>query len=292
MLSAGVRFPGEEGELSSIAIVGAGAAGRSLGRGLYDAGWSIRAVVTRSRASAESAVRAIGSGRPYENLTRWVLEADVVLIATPEEDIRTVGRELARMGGEEWKGKVVLHAGRSLNGDALSALGKLGADTGSIRPMQLFQRRGLSRLEGVLFAVEGSPGAVKKARKIARDLGGVPIELLSGTKRLCGAAAEAATAHVLGFLGCGVRLLADAGFSQRQATQAALHLCRAALHNFERFGGAQAWRAASSHGDPQAIAERTKALADYPSACRSALAAAEEIGAAVFARIPRGASRR
>lgn len=241
-------------------------------------------MITRSKATAAAAVRAIGAGRAHNVLTRWVLEADVVLIATPQSSIPGVARELARMGGEEWRGKTVLHAGWTLNSLALKPLALQGAETGSMRPMQLFSHKVPAQLEGVLFVVEGSGAAVRSARRITRDVGGIPIEISSVKKRLCGVAAEIATTSLLGIVGFASKLLADAGFSQRQANQAALHLCRMALNDFERFGGAESWRAASIRGDTLATAEHSAALAEYPAAFRYAFQATEELGLALFER--------
>lgn len=277
--------------MTSVAIVGAGAVGRSFGRGLCDAGWNIRAIVTRSKATAAAAVRAIGGGHAYDSLTRWVLEADAVLIATGEQMIPAVAGQLARMGGDEWRGKTVLHSGGATSSSVLAALAEQGAETGSIRPMQLFQRRGITELEGVLFVVEGSAGAVKKARRMALDVGGIAIEISSLKKRLCGAAAEIATTSILGLVAFASKLLTDAGFSQRQASQAALHLSRMALHNFARYGGTEAWKAASTRGDALATAEHARALSEYPPAFRYAFAAVEALGASIFERKAKAAGK-
>jgi len=49
----------------TVSIVGAGRVGKTLGKRLRERGWRIRAVVTRSAASARAAVRAIGAGTPF-----------------------------------------------------------------------------------------------------------------------------------------------------------------------------------------------------------------------------------
>lgn len=270
--------------MTTIAIVGAGSVGRALGRGLCDAGWTIAAVVARSHASAVEAVRAIGGGRAFNSLTRLLLEADVVLVTAPEHSIANVAAELARLGAEEWRGKIVLHTGCTLNRAALEPIERCGAATGSITPMQFFGRRAISSFDGILFAVEGSPTAVRMARKIARSLGGLPVRVRSERKALCGVAGEMVTAQALALVEAAMRLLVDAGFSRRQASRAALHLSRAALLNFERFGGAQAWSAASVSGDRKTVAEHTRVLAKYPRQYAAAYAAVERLGEFAFSR--------
>src|SRR5579859_5080662 len=95
--------------METLSIIGAGRVGRSLGRRLRELGWKIGAVVTRSEPSARKAVRSIGAGRAHAFLTRQVLAAQVILIATPDRGIAGVAEELARIGAEELRGKIVLH---------------------------------------------------------------------------------------------------------------------------------------------------------------------------------------
>src|SRR5438093_289261 len=75
---------------NSLAIIGAGRVGRTLGRGLREAGWKIGSVVTRSEASARRAVHFIGAGKAWAGLTRQVLLSQVILITTPDDQIAAV----------------------------------------------------------------------------------------------------------------------------------------------------------------------------------------------------------
>src|SRR5258708_12469461 len=104
---------------NSLAIIGAGRVGRALGRRLRDLGWKIGAVVTRSEASARKAVRFIGAGRAFAGLTRQILASPVILIATPDDRIAVVAQELARIGEEELRGRLVLHTTAALDSAAL-----------------------------------------------------------------------------------------------------------------------------------------------------------------------------
>ncbi len=276
--------------MTTIAIVGAGSVGRAFGRGLSDAGWNIAAVVARTQARAAEGVRAIGAGRAFHSLTRLVIAADVLLLTTRENALAPVSKELARLGGEEWRGKIVLHTGGTLNREVLAPLEKCGAATGSITPMQFFGRRAKTSFDGIMFAVEGSPTAIRMARKIARAVGGLPILVRSQKKANCGTAKEMVTAQALALVDAGVRLLMDAGFSRRQAARAGLHLSRAALHNFEQYGGADAWNAATSSGDANAVAKQLRSLAEFPGEFAAAYSSAERLGESLFPRRANGRS--
>src|SRR5579864_3205276 len=177
----------------TLAIIGAGRVGRALGRRLRELGWKIDVVVTRSEASSWRAVRFIGAGKPHGGLTRNLLASRVILIATPDDTISNIARDLARMGGEELRGKVVLHTSGAQDSRTLAPLKECGAAVGSMHPLQTFSGVGVPDLAGKVFAVEGDLVAVRTARQIARALGGSPVQIGVGKKVLYHAAAALAS---------------------------------------------------------------------------------------------------
>ena len=271
---------------TSLAIVGAGRVGRALGRQLRLAGWPITAVVTRSEASARRAARHIGAGRSFGGLTRLLLAADVVLIAVPDDSVTGLARRLAEMGGEEWKGKVILHTSGALDSRALGALERVGASTGSLHPLQSFSARVAPSLEGVWMVIEGHAKAVRVARQIARDLGGLPLHIRVDDKKAYHAAGVFSAAHVLTLIETGTRILASVGFSRRQAGPALLHLARQVLVNFERYGPGIAWSGPVARGDFGTVAGHVRALRNYPREYGEAYAAVHRLGARVLSRRP------
>src|SRR5271165_3108485 len=90
----------------TLSIVGTGRVGRALGRHLRQLGWRIGAVTGRSLGSARAAVRVIGGGQALGEPSPQVLNSRVILIATPDDVIESVARELSQIGGKEWRGKV------------------------------------------------------------------------------------------------------------------------------------------------------------------------------------------
>src|SRR5438132_1532193 len=188
---------------NSLAIIGAGRVGRTLGRGLREAGWKIGSVVTRSEASARRAVHFIGAGKAWAGLTRQVLLSQVILITTPDDQIAAVGRELARIGEGELRGRVVLHTSGATDSrttlprnspspirarvvlhtsgatdsSALEPLRAHGAIVGSMHPLQSFSGVAMPSLEGRVFAIEGETQAVRVARRVARELRGSPVRV-------------------------------------------------------------------------------------------------------------------
>jgi predicted short-subunit dehydrogenase-like oxidoreductase (DUF2520 family) len=250
---------------STISIFGAGRVGRGLAQRLLRLGWRIGAVVTRSKTKARSAVRKIGGGIPFGAPTRQVLAADVVLIATPDDAIARVAADLADFGGEEWRGKVVLHTSGVLDRTELSSLAYAGASTGSLHPLQTFSGRDAPDLEGTVFAVDGDRRALRMARGIARSLGGVPVTVEGRHKAAYHAAGALVAGHALALVEAATIVLMSSGFSRRQAVRALLPLMRQMLVNFERLGPRLAWTGPLSRGDYETIARHREALRRMPA---------------------------
>jgi predicted short-subunit dehydrogenase-like oxidoreductase (DUF2520 family) len=271
---------------TSLAIVGAGRVGRALGRRLRESGWHITSVVTRSESTARRAARYIGGGRPYGKLSRLIVETRVVLIAAPDDAVTELAAQLAQIGGEEWKGKIILHTSGALDRRALAPLQRFGAIVGSIHPLQSFSSRVAPPLEGVWMVIEGMPRALKVARRIAHDLGGVPVHVRLQDKSAYHSAGVLSAAHILALIETGTRILTSVGFSRRQASLALLQLSRQVLSNFEKFGAYVAWSGPAARGDFGTIAGHMKALKNYPAEYADAYAAVHRLGARVLARRP------
>lgn len=267
----------------TLAIVGAGRVGRTLGHKLRELGWSIGPVVTRSAATARAAVRTIGAGVPQGGLTRQVLAADIVVVATPDHAVADIATRLARQGAEEWCGKVVLHTSGSLSRDALKPLARCGASTGSMHPMQTFSGRGRTDLEGVIFGIDGDTRALRAARQIARVLGGVPV-VVNGTNRVAyHAAGGFAAQHVLSVMEAGTRILMSVGFARRQASRALMNLARQTLDNFERLGPRAAWTGPLARGDFGTVEKHMAALRRFPREYRAVYAALTRLAVQMLA---------
>ena len=287
-----------------VAIVGAGRVGSALGRLLHQRGWRIGPVITRSIRTAREARRRIGCGQPQAGLSDRVLwdallSADVILITTPDRAIGETASTLAAFGGsnrsgarqaarlkkraeesssKNWRGKIVLHTSGALGSDVLKPLEVCGAAIGSLHPLQTFSGRTLPSLVGTTCAIEGSPAATRMARRICRQLGGVPVLLPAASKAAYHAGAALAAGHVLALVETAARVLMKAGFSRKRAIGALLPLTRQTLENFERLGsslqgGGAAWTGPLSRADFAVIRRHARALRRFPREYGEAYAA-------------------
>ena len=271
----------------TLSIVGAGRVGRSLGRRLRELGWRIGVVTTRSNPTSRAAVRVIGAGHASDRLTRQVLASGVVLIAVPDSAIESVAADLAHLGGNEWRGKVVLHTSGALDASVLRALADAGAATGSIHPMQTFSSQGVPNLAGRVFGIDGSPAALKVARKMIRQMGGVAVRLSGANKAAYHAAGTFACAHVLGLLETATRLLMAQGFKRKQAARALLALTRQTLDNLERIGPRAAWTGPLTRGDLSTVQSHVDALSEFPPEYLDAYKSVSRLTSAVLSDEPK-----
>jgi predicted short-subunit dehydrogenase-like oxidoreductase (DUF2520 family) len=268
----------------TVSIVGAGRLGRTLGRCLREQGWRIGAVVTRSSSTSRAAVRAIGTGTAYRQLTRQALDADVILLTTPDDVLGSTADQLARLGREACRDKIILHTSGALDRSVLKPLARLGASTGSLHPMQTFSGSTVPNLKGIIFAVEGSPPARRAALAIARSFGGIPIPIESKSKPAYHAAGALVAGHALGLVEAATQILTQLGFPRRRAMQTLLPLIQQMLDNFERLGPRAAWTGPVARGDYAIVAKHMKALRRYPPEFQQSYAALARLATRVVSK--------
>ena len=273
----------------ALSIIGAGRVGRALGKSLRAQGWRIGVVVASTEANARKAVRFIGDGKPQSSLTRIVLSSSVILISTPDDVIGEVAAELARIGAEELRGKVVLHTSGTLDASALKPEKLFGAFVGSIHPLQTFSRVSVPPLEGRVFAVEGDPVAMRTARQIVRALGGIPVQIEGCKKPLYHAGAVLAAGLILAVEESSTRLLMATGMKRREAIRALLPLTRQVLDNFEGLGARSAWTGPLARGDYSVIATHIRGMKDQPVEITEAYVALNRLAARVLSADPQKA---
>ena len=245
----------------SLAILGAGRVGRALGRVLCEHGWQIGAVTARSGASARKAVKFIRAGRAFANIPPQVMAAKTILISVPDDAISEAAAELARVGGEQLRRKIVLHTSGACDADALQAVRDCGAFAASMHPLQTFNGLSVPPLKGKVFGIEGDPAAVRVARTIARALGGVPVNIRRENKVAYHSAGAFASGLVLSMEEAGVQILQNAGLPRREAQRALLSLSRQVLDHYEKLGPHKAWTGPLSRGDYGVVAAHEEAIA-------------------------------
>jgi predicted short-subunit dehydrogenase-like oxidoreductase (DUF2520 family) len=237
---------------------------------MRELGWRIGAVVTRSQSSARRAVRFIGAGTALVGLSRRVLASTCILIATPDGAIEEIANELARIGGQDLQGQVVLHTSGAMDSSVLHAARSCGASVGSMHPLQTFNGVTVPPLEGKVFAIEGDPMAVRTARKMARALGAAPSQIDARNKPLYHAAGALAAGHTLVVVEAAIQLLMSLGMKRSEAMRALLPMTKQVLQNYERLGPRAAWTGPLARGDYEVVAKHLNVLQQYSPEYRDA----------------------
>jgi predicted short-subunit dehydrogenase-like oxidoreductase (DUF2520 family) len=237
---------------------------------MRELGWRIGAVVTRNQSSARRAVRFIGAGTALVGLSRRVLASTCILIATPDGAIEEIANELARIGGQDLQGQVVLHTSGAMNSSVLHAARSCGASVGSMHPLQTFNGVTVPPLEGKVFAIEGDPMAVRTARKIARAIGAAPSQIDARNKPLYHAAGALAAGHTLVVVEAAIQLLMSLGMKRTEAMRALLPMTQQVLQNYERLGPRAAWTGPLARGDYEVVAKHSNVLQQYSEQYRDA----------------------
>lgn len=208
----------------TVAIVGTGRVGTSIGVALCSAGYRI--IGLSSRGKKDSPLFSVCnnfSARPYE-VTGL---ADIVFLTVPDDVIEDVCRKIANLGGFK-DGSLVIHTSGALSSDILSSA--KGCRYLSIHPVKLFTSLCPISLKGVYFSVEGSD--TDTGIRIVKDIGGIPFLINREDKLLYHAVLSFSSSHLTGLIGLEMSILERAGLDKRLA----ILLARDTLKNIDKDG--------------------------------------------------------
>jgi predicted short-subunit dehydrogenase-like oxidoreductase (DUF2520 family) len=276
----------------TVAIIGAGRVGSSIGFLLRKAGYSVTAVAARSMASAEKAAEFIGSGKPGTDVARAAVRASIVFITTPDGSIKDVCNKIASEGGLK-HGSLVIHMSGAHSLDLLKGARTTGAYRAVLHPLQSIASReqGIKTLPGSYFRIEADPAAQTGARDIVTALGGLEFKLPKwnpdkDSTALYHAGAVAVSNYFVALIDYGLKFYQALGADKQMALKAVLPLIRGTLHNIETLGVPDALTGPILRGDMQtvrdhleAMQKRTPELMDlYRELARQTVAMAKERG--------------
>jgi predicted short-subunit dehydrogenase-like oxidoreductase (DUF2520 family) len=252
----------------TIAIVGAGNLGSTLAWALHDAGYRIAEIVFRDGDSRQRARRLAGEvNSAAMPLSKARLGADVVWICVPDSNIAGCARQLAQAGG--WRGKIALHPSGALASDELKPLQGRGAAVGSAHPLMTFVRRSRPALQGVCFALEGDPAAVRAAQRMVRDLGGEAFTIRRQDKALYHAWGAFSSPLLIALLATTEQVALGAGVRSRAAARKRmLPILQQTLRNYGTLGPADAFSGPLVRGDAGTVRRHLQELGKVPEAKR------------------------
>jgi predicted short-subunit dehydrogenase-like oxidoreductase (DUF2520 family) len=234
--------------LNNFAIIGTGMVGTAIGFLLKKAGYKVIAIADKSPAARKRARQYTG-GEAFRNTQEAVQEADCILITTPDDAISSACQEIALCPAI--KGKFVFHMSGAGGLDLLESAKKAGAAVASIHPLQSFSSidQAIKNIPGSYFGITADKKAGMLAKKIVRDLGGIPFFISDEQKPLYHAAACFASNYLVSLLNVVESFYQAIGLTEKEAKKAYLPLVYGSLRNIERFGSIHALTGPIARGD-------------------------------------------
>jgi len=252
----------------SIAIVGPGNLGATLAVSLKRAGYVIEAVITRQRT--RSLKRAKELAEEVSTRARASLKeskAKIIWLTVPDGSIAKISSALAK-SLDNRKGLIAFHSSGVLRSDELDALRKKGVAVASVHPLMTFVSDSRPSLKGVPFAIEGEPLAVRAARQVVRDLGGLSYQIRKQDKSAYHAWATFASPLLTALLATAQRVAKSAGISEREAKRRIIPIVLQTVANYAAFAPDEAFSGPIVRGDVATIKKHLQALRSVPVARR------------------------
>ncbi len=248
-----------------IAIVGPGRLGSALALELRRARYRIREIVSGdSPASRRKAGALAGKVQATWNEPGPRLDADVIWFCVPDREIARAARRLAEV--VDWRGKTALHSSGALGSDELRRLRVRGAAVASVHPLMTFVPGSVPSLQGVPFALEGDPSALRVARRIVRDLGAEAFSISKNRKMAYHAWGAFASPLLIALLVTAEKVARSAGLSNNEARRKMLPIVRQTVANYAKLGPARAFSGPIVRGDAQVVRQHLKELKKIPEA--------------------------
>lgn len=218
-----------------FAIIGAGRVGPVLGRILVERGHRCTAVISRSGGSARRGRRFIGEGIAATGVGAIPEATRLILITAAHGAVEGIVSALAA-SRPSFRGIAICHASGIHTAAVLEPLRRKGGTVFSFHPLQTFPRD-LTHAEilpvarGIPFGVDGSAAGIRKARVVARALGGSLLAIPPEMRVLYHAACVVASNHTTTLLWIVEQAFARMGIGGKKGMEAIEPIVRATLKN-------------------------------------------------------------
>lgn len=164
-----------------VAVLGTGAVATVLALALAEAGYPVRAIVSRNRRRASRLARHLPAA---EAATPTTLPDDLQLLCccVPDDALPSVAERLLRLP-RRWDGCTVLHTSGAVLADVFEPLAGRGAHLLSFHPVQTFTPASTpAAFRDIYIGLEGDAAALPVGEQVARDLGAQPVVIEAAAK--------------------------------------------------------------------------------------------------------------
>lgn len=249
--------------MRTLAIVGAGHVGRTLGRLWQVAGvFDIAGVLARSPASAQRGVDFIGAGVPVAQPAD-LPAADIYLLAVTDDQIVPACAALAAT--RSLQGAIVFHCSGALASGTLEAARQGGALLASVHPVRSFADPAavVAAFAGTFCGTEGDAAALAVLVPALEAIGARPVAIDPAAKTVYHAAAVFASNYLVTVLDAALRAYQAAGIPADVARELAQPLAQESLSNVFRMGAAEALSGPIARGDYATVQRQQAAVSAW-----------------------------
>ncbi len=184
--------------LPTLGFIGAGRVARCLAAVWARAGYTVAAVASRSRTSAEQFAAEVPGCKACDSAQQVVDDAQLIFITVPDDAIAASAASLTFRPGQ-----AVVHCSGASEVSLLEPARKQGAAIGGFHPLYLFS--GLAadreRIVGAYITLEAPEPLETQLTALVHALRCTPLEIPAGARMLYHASANYAASFIL----CGLR---------------------------------------------------------------------------------------
>jgi len=251
--------------MKSIAIIGAGNLGTSIGYALSKKGYPINALSCLSISSAEESQQKIGQGKASTDNVRTANQGEIVFLTVPDDEIAHVVQELVS-SPLNWKDKIVIHCSGLLTSSVLYPLQLKGTHTASVHPCYSFPKK-QSRpdlFQDIYFALEGDDLALRAAEEIISTIGGLHIKIRAENKANYHTACSLTSNMSIALLYTAISLLSKCGIREDKAKKILWPLLEGTLHNVNKIDISDSLTGPVARGDLSTVRKHLVELEHSP----------------------------
>ena len=271
--------------MRTINLIGAGRVGQTLGRLMaQDGHYQVQDVLTRSSASAKSAIEFMGAGRARQQLDD-MRPADLWLLAVPDSQIAPTAATLAEPDPCR-RPALAFHCSGALTASELAPLRSKGWQVASVHCLLSFAQPALAvtQFAGTPCALEGDALAVAELRTEFTRLKAQCFDLAAADKLLYHAGAVFATNFLPVLQDLAESLWQHSGMPPELAQQMRATLLHNAVNNIVKLGPQGALTGPAARGDTALVTAQGAAVAQWHAEAGAAYRALSQLASKLATR--------
>lgn len=245
-------------------IIGCGRLGKTLAFLLKKTGRVLIQDICNSRFSnAKKAVAFLAAGTACPTLKQFRC-ADLYLIATPDDAIATVCKQLVRQAAPKAE-SLIFHCSGLLSSDSLESASALGCHTASVHPLFSFANpvTAVKNFSGTYCALEGSAQALEIISPLISSIEGEIFFLKKELKALYHVACVFSSNYVVALSAMAEECHQKSGLPNDIAKMLTQKLMTQTINNLEDTSASKALTGPIQRGDTETIKKHLQALKPY-----------------------------